>query len=346
MRSKNHRMQLRNLVVILISLTLAITLTLPSNVLSKGSPVTHMVSVGGDLPHAGGESMYMGFNPSLIVINAGDTVVWKALDGPHTVTSEEVTADGTLLFDSNPKVSFPLPALIFGPGWFIPPGGKYILDTSTLSPGTYAFLCSIHADSGMNGTLTITSDTAPAGSQFTVVTGVSSGTTEVEQFIPNDITVAKGTQVIFANLSGFEVHTVVSVVTLPSGKQVLGTLFDSSPNIAPPGTTVDQLPQVNLEGVNSLGGAMLPIPGMDTFSYTFNNPGTYLYYCKYHAAVENGNIAGMVGEVIVQPSNEMGSAQQQIANAITVGIAGIVLGLIGIIIALLALMKSRIGSKP
>ncbi len=348
MRSKNHRTHLRNLVVILIALTLAFTLTLPSNVLSKGSPVTHMISVGGDLPHAGGESMYMGFNPSIIVINAGDTVVWKALDGPHTVTSEEVTADGTALFDSNPKVPFPLPALIFGTGWFIPPGGKYVLDTGTLSPGIYVFLCSIHADSGMNGTLTITSEAAPAGSQFTVVTGVSSGTTEVEQFIPKDITVARGTQVIFANLSGFEVHTVVSVVTLPSGKQVLGTLFDSSPNIAPPGTTVDQLPQVNLEGVNSLGGAMLPIPGMDTFTYAFNNPGTYLYYCKYHSAVENGNIAGMVGEVIVQPSNEMSSAlssaQQQIATSTTVGIVGIVLGLIGIIIALLALMKR--GSKP
>ena len=285
---------------LLVGLFLGIALTLPS-AFSQTSPATYTVYVGGDLPDPGGESMYMGFSPSVMVIQAGDTIVWKALDAPHTVTSENLTANGTPLFDSNPKVAFPLPPVVFGPGGFIRPGGTYILDTSTLSPGTYGILCVIHQDSGMNGTLTITNETAPPGSQFNVVTGVSSGTTEVEQFIPNNITVPRGTKVIFTNLSGFEVHTVVSVVTLPNGTQVLGTLFDSSPMISPPGITMDQVPQVNMQGVEFLGGAMFPIPGMDTFSYTFNSPGTYLYYCKYHSAVENGHIAGMVGEAIVQP---------------------------------------------
>lgn len=195
----------------------------------------------------------------------------------------------------------------------------------------------------MKGTLTITNETAPTGSQFVVVTGVSSGTTEVEQFIPSDITVPWGTKLIFSNLSGFEVHTVVSVVTLPNGTQVLGTLFDSSPMILPPGTTMDQLPQVNQEGVNQLGGGMLPVPGLDMFSYTFNDPGTYLYFCKYHSAVENSNIAGMVGEVIVQaPATD---ATQEIANASTLGMGGVIVGLIGIVLAFWALRKSRPAPK-
>lgn len=331
--------------IVVLSLTLVIALSMPSSAFAQNSPTTHTVFVGGDLPHPGGESMYMGFSPSVMVINAGDTIVWKALDGPHTVTSENVTADGTPLFDSNPKVSFPLPPFVFGPGGFIRPGGSFVLDTSKLSPGTYGFLCTLHQDSGMNGTLTVTNQTASPGSQFTVVTGVSSGPTEVEQFLPNNIAVPWGTKVIFQNLSGFEVHTVVSVVTLPNGTQVLGTLFDSSPMIAPPGITIDQVPAVNDQGVALLGGAMAPVPGMDTFSYTFNNPGTYLYYCKYHSAVENGHIAGMVGEVIVLPASQTGSFEQQISTATTFGMGGIIIGLIGIAMAFWALRKSSKSTK-
>ena len=337
-------------VAIIISIALAM-ITLPAVVSSQPTPATYTVYVGGDLPHPGGESMYMGFTPSVTVIRAGDTIVWKALDGPHTVTSENLTDQGTPLFDSNPKVSFPLPAVVFGPGGFIRPAGTFILDTSTLSPGNYSILCTLHQDSGMNGTLTVTNQTAAPGAQFTVVTGFSSGTTEVEQFLPNNITVPRGTKVLFTNLSGFEVHTVVSVVTLPNGTQVLGTLFDSSPMIAPPGMTMDQIPQVNLEGINMLGGAMLPIPGMDTFSYTFNTPGTYLYYCKYHAAVENAHVAGMVGEVVVLPSStgptlqdlltQSNSVSGQLSTATALAAGGIILALIGLGVAISAHRKIR-----
>jgi plastocyanin len=351
MRSKNVRMQKSKWIVVATILTLAMVLTLPSIVFSQKTPATYTIYVGGDLPHPGGESMYMGYNPSVMVIHAGDTIVWKALDGPHTVTSENITAGGAPLFDSNPKVSFPLPQVVFGPGGFIPPGGTYVLDTTALGPGTYVILCTLHQDSGMNATLTVTNQTAAPGAQFTVVTGVSSGNTEVEQFIPKNITVPRGTKLIFTNLSGFEVHTIVSVVTLPNGTQVLGTLFDSSPMIAPPGMTMDQVPEVNLQGISLLGGAMMPLPGMDTFNYTFNNPGTYLYYCKYHSAVENGNIAGMVGEVIVL-SNQTGpnpsslSAQidalsGQVGTATTLALAGITLGLIGVGVAVWATRKGH-----
>ena len=90
---------------------------------------------------------------------------------------------------------------------------------------------------------------------------------------------------------------------------------------------------------------MAPVPGMDTFSYTFNNPGTYLYYCKYHSAVENGHIAGMVGEVIVLPASQTGSFGQQISTATTFGMGGIIIGLIGIAMAFWALRKSSKSTK-
>ena len=356
----NSRKQAASLLIIIATLFLTVAMTLPTNAFSQNSPNTYVVTVGGDLPHPGGESMYMGYSPPVIVIRAGDTVVWKALDGPHTVTSENLTADGNPLFDSNPKVSFPLPAVVFGPGGFLRPGGTYTLDTSTLNPGTYGVLCTIHQDSGMNATLTITNQTATPGAQFTVVTGVSSGNSEVEQFIPNNITVPRGTKVLFTNLSGFEVHTVVSVVTLPNGTQVLGTVFDSSPMIAPPGITMSQVPAVNAQGVAMLGGAMLPVPGLDTYSYTFNDPGTYIYYCKYHAQVENRHIAGMVGEVIVLPpyatssdlsdlSSNLGAQNSaisgQIGMASALGVAGVILGVVGIVLANWASRKSAKGTK-
>jgi plastocyanin len=338
------------LVVLTIFLFSVPATSLPANASPLTSVSTYTVTIGGDLPHAGGEGMYMGYNPSVIVIRAGDTIVWKALDGPHTVSSENLTADGKPLFDSNPKVQFPLPAVIFGPGGFIPPGGTYTLDTGKLEPGTYGILCTVHADEGMQGTLTVTNETASPGSQFVVVTGYSSGTSEVDQFVPKDVTVPHGTLIIFANLAGVEVHTVASVVTLANGTKVLGTVFDSSPMMAPPGITMDDLPKVNMAGVDQLGGAMFPMTGLDTISYTFNDPGTYLYYCKYHALVENGNIAGMVGEVVVLPSYAGASdlsnlsaqnaqLSSQLATATTLAIGGIALGIVGILLAIWAVRR-------
>ena len=227
-----------------------------------------------------------------------------------------------------------------------------MLDTSKLAPGTYGVLCSIHQDADMEATLTITNQTAPEGYQFPVVTGVSSVSSEVEAFNPKNITVPWGTKVLFENLSGFEPHTVVSVVTLANGTRVLGTVFDSSPMLVPPGLTWDQVPQANAAAINELGGAMFPLSGMDTFSFTFTQPGTYLYYCKYHSLVENGNISGMVGEVIVlQPSvtnsdllplnSQIGNVSGQVTTATALGAVGVILGVIATAIAALSLRKNR-----
>jgi hypothetical protein len=122
--------------------------------------------------------------------------------------------------------------------------------------------------------------------------------------------------------------------------------------LVPPGLTWDQVPQANAAAVSQLGGAMFPIPGMDTFSYKFNEPGVYMYYCKYHSLVESGNISGMVGEVIVlepyatsgdiQPLNtQISNVSNQISTATTLGLAGIILGAIATVIAVLSFIKRR-----
>jgi DNA-binding Lrp family transcriptional regulator len=82
-----------------------------------------------------------------------------------------------------------------------------------------------------------------------------------------------------------------------------------------------------------------------------NNPGTYLYYCKYHTAVENNHFAGMVGEVIVLPSSSgptlqdlsshINSFSGQLTTATAIGTAGIILGIIGIGVAVSAKRKTK-----
>ncbi|HJV90783.1 MAG TPA: hypothetical protein VJ623_10795 [Holophagaceae bacterium] len=49
----------------------------------------------------------------------------------------------------------------------------------------------------------------------------------------------------------------------------------------------------------------LPMPGQSTgdYTYQFNTPGTYYYYCEYHGTLAAGGTSlatGMVGSVVVQ----------------------------------------------
>ena len=92
---------------------------------------------------------------------------------------------------------------------------------------------------------------------------------------------------------------------------------------------------------------MFAMPGLDTFTHTFNDPGTYVYYCKYHSLVENGNIAGMVGEVVVLPAygtssdleNIGGQISGQVAMATNLAIGGVILAIVGIVLAVWSTRK-------
>lgn len=67
-------------------------------------------------------------------------------------------------------------------------------------------------------------------------------------------------------------------LTVPAGSKVVWTNLDEEPHI-----------------VTSAGGSFSNSPGLDTndsYSFTFDKPGTYTYYCSIHPM--------MVGTIVVQ----------------------------------------------
>lgn len=237
---------------------------------------THAVQVGGE--QAGttftkGVVWFNAYNPPVIILQPGDTVVFQNLGGVHTVTSANRTTDGQPLFDSSPIFTEQIALEDMGPGRLLPPGSKFQLDTSTLSPGTYAYVCRIHP--GMAGTLTISGE--PVGAQkVTLIAGFGDLFFAQHAFVPADISVPRGTIVEWVLLNPTEPHTITGAD--PAG----GVAWDSSPDFQPPGP-----PPVLLPG--------------DNFSFTFTAPGVYTYYCKVHAYNVGGQWAGMVGNVLVLP---------------------------------------------
>ena len=89
------------------------------------------------------------FNPTNIEVTRGEPVVFNSPssnDHPHTVTNLARTGAPTVV-----PVSF-VAGNIFDSG-LIQPGGSFTLDTSTLAPGNYAYLCRLHP--WMNGEITV-----------------------------------------------------------------------------------------------------------------------------------------------------------------------------------------------
>lgn len=298
---------------LIVSAALLFLSAVPTLFAQQSSPTTHIVLVGGSNSQIG--LLYDEYTPSTIVIRAGDTVVWKDVGGPHTVTSVNTTSSGTPLFDSSTKftLSPQFAAAVYGPGGYIKPGGSFVLNTSGLAPGTYKFQCTIHDMLGMVGFLTVTSAAAAPGEALTVTAGWTQEAGEMTMFNPQNVTVAQGTQVIFQSLAGQEPHDVVSETQLSNGTVILGKYFDSSPRLVPPGISEAALSSKPPPFPTGPGGMMLP---PSTFNYTFTQPGTYLYYCKIHSSnlpmmgpMPFMHMAGMTGEVIVLPSY---ATQQQV----------------------------------
>ncbi len=319
---------------------------------------TYTISVGGSSNIT--NRQYNGYTPSTLAIRAGDTIVWKNIGSdviPHTVTSSDTGANGAPVFDSSPKFNLTpqLVAVFFGPGGFLPPGGTFVLDTSQLHPGTYKYQCTLHDALGMVGAVTVTSDVALPGAAERVVAGWNGYGSEVTLFSPSSLTVARGTQVVFQSLAGVEPHTVVSETQLSNGTVVLGSNFDSSPKLVPPGITEVALSEAPPPFPVGPGGVLLPLPNLDRYNFTFNTPGTYQYYCKLHSVVVGGVRAGMVGEVIVLSASasaqelstvqssvsgaqsELGSLTNQVSTSTTLAYAAIA---IAIILGLVAIGNS------
>lgn len=114
------------------------------------------------------------FFPANITVNAGDTVTWTnpLADVPHTVTFTSGAALPPLVTPA-PQPSGP-PFIAFTPQLFLPTAAKTYDGTGFVNsgflqqgtpaatyslkftkPGTYTYVCAIHADQGMKGTITV-----------------------------------------------------------------------------------------------------------------------------------------------------------------------------------------------
>jgi plastocyanin len=120
----------------------------------------------------------MQFFPAKLVVRPGDTIVWgmgSTADAPHTVTFLNGTPspddvipyklpDGTVALYLNPQVLGPSPvpaAPLTRTGYISSgivqpiPGSTYSLTIGNISPGPLPYICLLHDDMGMKGTLTI-----------------------------------------------------------------------------------------------------------------------------------------------------------------------------------------------
>ncbi len=208
------------------------------------------------------------YEPDTLSVNIGDSVSWFNEDNvPHTVTSKQ---EG--LFDSS----------------IIAANATWVLNTGVLSEGSYEFFCTLHPF--MESTLNIgaaqpeqavtpaenntssegaglgVNQTGPSESGVATVTSVSivvgsSVPTNNEFFVPETVQNTVGSLVRWENQDSVP-HTVTSGVVESNAPKPDGT-FDS--------------------GILNKG---------QTFSYVFDKPREYDYFCLLHPF--------MTGKVIVE----------------------------------------------
>jgi plastocyanin len=139
--------------------------------------MTHTILLG----YHQGQIDLMQFFPDKTIVHPGDTVVWKLSEtneAPHTVTflngepapglfTPVRQADGQVLLyvdpgtlDPSPFPPQPGPELtrsgMYNSGLMLPiPGTSYSLVIGDMKPGPEPYLCLLHDESGMKGTLII-----------------------------------------------------------------------------------------------------------------------------------------------------------------------------------------------
>jgi plastocyanin len=138
------------------------------------------------------EADVMGFFPGNVSVKTGDTVTWtNSTATPHTVTFLSGAALPGLI-SPVPQAGGP-PFLAFNPQLFLPGGGSSYDGTGFTNsgflqvgapaqkfslkftkPGTYEYVCGLHADQGMKGTITV-SGAAPAAATPGVIGAPNTG---------------------------------------------------------------------------------------------------------------------------------------------------------------------------
>jgi plastocyanin len=124
------------------------------------------------LGYGEGQISLVRFFPDKIEVRPGDTVVWEMTpfsDAPHTVTFlNGEPAPGLFIYQApyyyiDPGTLFPYqpgPELtrsgVYNSGVILPiPGSSYSLTIGDMTPGPQPYLCLLHDESGMKGTLVI-----------------------------------------------------------------------------------------------------------------------------------------------------------------------------------------------
>jgi plastocyanin len=258
----------------------------------------------------------MAFLPKDIYVNAGDTVKWVANSAePHTVTFLAANQELPMFDPSDPSQLFPVGdsaydgvsyynsgLLIKGTGSSFPPVTSYSL--SFPSTGNFDYYCLVHGMM-MKGTVHVNAagtpypftqaqydrqstiqaaailrdgyrlaaTTARNADDHTVFQGADDGIAMVMRFIQPTVTVHVGESVTFVNNGMAAPHTV-TFGEVPANP------------FAPAG-----------DAGNFTGGQLssgIQEPGQ-SFTVTFNTPGTFNYICILHAYM------GMVGTVVVEP---------------------------------------------
>jgi len=144
-----------------------------------------------------GQVDVMRFIPTRLQVNVGDTVTWNnTTPVPHTVTFTSGAAAPELVLPQpsaggppdlvvNPQVLFPVNA---GPNYdgtgyvnsgFIGAGPEATAGTSFsltfTKPGTYTYICVLHADQGMAGTIVVGTGVTPPSTGDAGIAGSPSG---------------------------------------------------------------------------------------------------------------------------------------------------------------------------
>ena len=297
---------------------------------------TWYVKVGGQTADKGVQAN--GFFSNKITVDAGDTVTWNwATDEIHTVTFLSGAPDPQLFTVIGgqlvPNLAF------FGPsggpdyngtgiansGVFGFPGVPATFSLKFTTPGSYSYVCLLHA--GMDGTVTVNRENTPypatqadynraaqalearllgqgrsllgLDQAAAAPSGVTAGdgravsaadsTLALLRFLPNNRVVRVGQTVTWTNLDPETPHTITFGTEPPGGP--FGVYAPSS-NVTNGHATISS----PTDSVNSGFIANDPVFQVkNTFSATFTAPGTYPYICALHDDL------GMIGTVVVVP---------------------------------------------
>jgi len=165
------------------------------------------------------------FNPESVTVNQGEIVRWTNVDTApegHTVTSDDGVS-----FDS-------------GLGTPLFNGMSFVVDTSTLQPGTYGYHCQIHP--WATGSLTV--DAVPSHHSIEIPDASPQGfpnpcdTTLNLCYNPDDLTVTRGDIVTWTNADDVT-HTTNSD---DGTSWISGNLFGTGFGVSPTGFILDTAP--------------------------------------------------------------------------------------------------------